>query len=133
MSIHVSRAIVRFAAAATALACGYCLSFMAAALYGEFCRQSGMRGNHMLLFGVWSVLPILSIGESVRAWRYVPKGIESLSLIWIIPGVGGVSYGLFLCFVDGKVLDVIIGVIGLCLLVCALWMTKQQRRLRDVA
>jgi tryptophan-rich sensory protein len=132
MSIQVSRAIVRIAAVITVLACGCFITFIVADVYDLILRHDRMRNGLIILLGLWSVLPILFICESIRAWRYVPKGIESLSLLWMISGIGGILNSLFFCFVDLKVQDAVFGVIGLCLLICALWMTRQAKKLHDV-
>jgi hypothetical protein len=130
MSIQASRAVVRIAAVATVLACGWFVSYLVAAFYLDISR----RPKFVLLVGLLSVLPTLFIWESVRAWRFLPKGIESLSIIWALAGVSGVFYGSILGFVDGwKIWSVAVIVIGFSIFLFGIWMTKQQKRLYDVA
>ena len=133
MSIQISKAIVRFAAVATVLACGCCLALLAVATYTESFSQSRLRSNMIAFLVVCSVLPILFIWESVRAWRHVPKGIESLSVIWALSGVAAFFYGLFRCWADFRIQSVIVTAVGVLAFLCALWLTKQGKRLHDVA
>ena len=81
---------MRIAAVATVLACVWCLSFLAVGAYTE----GSYHPKFLLFLGLMSVLPILFIWESVRAWRFLPKSVESLSVIWAFCGVGGIFYGL---------------------------------------
>jgi hypothetical protein len=134
MSIQTSRTIVRVAAVVTVLVCGSCLTRLAADIYGEFFRSAKTHNNIILFFLLWGVLPTWFIWESIRAWRFLPKSIESLSIIWALAGLSGVSYGTMLGFVEGwKIWSVVVIVIGLCIFLFGIWMTKQQKRLYDVA
>jgi len=64
-------------------------------------RQPRIHINFLLLFLLWSVLPGWFIWESVRAWRFLPKSIESLSIIYVLAGMSGAFYGVMFGFVDG--------------------------------
>jgi hypothetical protein len=134
MSIQASKVVVRFVAVVTVLACGSFLTLLAAKFFGALFDQSGMRGGAILYVGLFGVLPIFFIWESVRAWRFLPKSIETLSAIWALAGLSGVSYGLILGFGDSwKIRNVTEIVVGLFLFVLGVWMTRQQKRLYDVA
>ena len=134
MSIQASKAVVRFAAVVTVLVCGYFLMLLVAGLFGELLGRSRIRGGEILFAGLLSVLPVLFIWESVRAWRFLPKSIESLSIIWTLAGLSGVFYGSALGIVDGwKIWNVVEIVLGLALFLFGVWMTRQQKRLYDVA
>ena len=134
MSIQASKIVVRFAAVVTVLACGSFLTLLVAKFFGELFDQSRMRGGEILFVGFFSFLPILFIWESIRAWRFLPKSIESLSAIWALAGLSGVFYGLMLGYVDGwKIRNVTELVVGLFLFLLGVWMTRQQKRLYDAA
>ena len=134
MSIQASKVVVRFAAVVTALACGSFLTHVVMKFFGELLGHSRIGGGEILLVGFISFLPILFIWESVRAWRFLPKSIESLSAIWALAGLSGVFYGLMLGFVDGwKIRNIIELVVGLFLFLFGVWMTRQRKRLYAVA
>ena len=134
MSIQAAKVVVRFAAVVTGLACGSFLTLIVAKFFGELFDQSRVRGGEILAVGFFSFLPILFIWESVRAWRFLPKSIESLGAIWALAGLSGGFYGLILGYVDGwKIRNVTELVVGLFLFLLGVWMTRQQKRLYDVA
>ena len=134
MSIQASKVVVRFVAVVTVLVCGHFLTVLLAKFFGELFDQSGMLGGKILCVGFFSFLPILFIWESVRAWRFLPKSIETLSAIWTLVGLGGVFYGVMLGYVDGwKIRNVTELVVGLLICLLGVWMTRQQKRLYDVA
>ena len=134
MSIQASKVIVRFVAVVTVLACGSFLTLIVAKFFGELFDQSKVRGGEILAVGFFSFLPILFIWESVRAWRFLPRGIESLSAIWALAGLSGVFYGFMLGYADGwKIRNVTALVVGLFLFFLGVWMTRQRKRLYDEA
>lgn len=131
MSIKLSRVIVRFMAVVTLVACCSFITFLFVMFYGEFFRVQGKILAFLILL---SVLPVVFIWQSVRAWRYVPKGIESLSVIWALTGIAVLFYGLIFGSLEGWDIQFIITtVIGFFVFFCGFWMTKQQKKLYDVA
>jgi hypothetical protein len=93
-----------------------------------------MLGGAILYFGFFGFLPSYFIWVSVRAWRFFPKGIESLSALWALVGLGGVFYGVMLGYVDGwKIRNVTELIVGLFILLFGVWMTRQRKRLYAVA
>ena len=134
MSIQASKVVVRFVAVVTVLACGYFLTVLLAKFFAEIFDDSGMRGGEILCVGFFSFLPILFIWQSVRAWRFLPRSIESLSAIWALAGLSGVFYGVILGYAVGwKTRSVTELVVGLFLILLGVWLTRQQKRLYDVA
>jgi hypothetical protein len=134
MSIQASKVVVRFVAMVTVLVCGYFLTVLLAKFFAELFDHSGMRGGEILCVGFFSFLPILFIWQSVRAWRFLPGSIESLSAIWALAGLGGVFYGVMVGHVDGwKIRNVTEPVLGLFLILLGVWLTRQPKRLYDVA
>ncbi|MGD0413064.1 MAG: hypothetical protein ABSC18_15340, partial [Verrucomicrobiota bacterium] len=134
MSIQASKTVVRFSAAVSVLACSCCLTCLAAGIYDEMFRQPRIHINVLLLFLLESVLPVWFIWESVRAWRLLPKSIESLSIIYVLAGMNGVFGGMLFGFAFGwRIWNVGVLVVGLFLFLFGLWMNQQQKRLYGVA
>lgn len=130
MSIQASRTVIRFAAVATVLACGWFISSLVVGFYGDISR----RPRIVLLVGLLSVLPLLFIWESIRAWRFLPKSIESLSIIWALAGLSAFSYSLMLGFLDSwNAWNTVAVFVGVILFLIGVWMTRQQKRLYDAA
>jgi len=132
MNLRVSRTFVRCAAIFTALACSLCLYLLASEICWQVSHAHPAKNNFILLLILLSVLPLLFIWECIRVWRYVPKAIESLSVIWAFSGVLVFFCGVHFWFQGWKVRGIIFGVIGLGVILCGWWITRQQGKLEAV-
>ena len=121
-------------AVVTALPCGFFLILLMVSFFRSLFDMSGMLGRTILFLGLAGFLPTYFIWSSVRAWRFLPKGIEALSVLWALAGLGVVFFGVMLGYMDGwKIRSITKVVGGLSIFLLGVWLTRQQKRLYDVA
>lgn len=128
-----SKTIVRIAATLTAFLALSALAFLVRSASWVITHETNPPESYKLLgaLGLLAIVPMMFIWAAIQAWRCRPKGIVSLSSIWILFGLGGSIFHLFWFFTDWRIKDAVVATVWTCIFLFGVLIARQEKKIRD--